>query len=555
MVGDVEGFEAAASESIAQIVYVASRSAQGGVVVPGDAARGNSTPRKWSWAEVGSLACRVADSLARHELQPGDRVAIVATNSLDWIVAELAVQILGCVLVPLHGSLAGPQLAWQIKHSGSRLLIAAGAAIVDKLGDLDAELQVVVLTPAGDPRIRQPLPLWSDLIAAGNEAAGHERWQKTLRTVTPTTLASIVYTSGTSGEPRGVMLTQRNLAENALGTLRAFHGSPDDCRLNALPFSHAFGRMSDLLVSIAGQTRLALARSRESLLADAQQVRPTLMVVVPLLLARLRQAAVAQFGAADQAALQKLLGGRLRGFICGGAALADDLRDYFTSQGTPVCEGYGLTEAAPVVSATDIRAVDQPNAAPRNSVGRLLPNLEARTADDGELLIRGPQVMAGYWQDEAATREVLRDGWLHTGDLGTVDPNRFLFLHGRKKEFIALASGKKIWPAAIESLFAGDPLIEQIMLVGEGEAALGALIVPRQREASDLNSAENRQHILNHLAVAQSAVSAHEQIRRVWLLPEPWTAEREELTPKLTLRRTVILRRYADDVRRMFAGE
>jgi long-chain acyl-CoA synthetase len=522
---------------------------RGGVILPQTAEQ-----QEFRWQEVAALAGRAADSLARRGIGPGDRVALAAANSLDWIVADFAIQMLGAVVVPLHVSLSGQQLAWQIAHSGSRLLILQGQMLGDKLaGTLSAEMPLISFEPAVDPRTKTPVPLWPDVVAAGSEDAGRDRWRATLAAIDRHTLASIVYTSGTSGEPRGVMQTQGNLAANALATCASFNGRSDDCRLNLLPFSHAFGRMSDLYVSLAGNTRLALARSRETMFADAQQVRPTLLVVVPLVLARLRQAAVAQFGASDPVAVQKLLGGQLRGFICGGAPLAAELHEYYAAQGTPVWEGYGLTEAGPVVSASN-EMVNRPH-----SVGRPIEHTAVQIAADGEILINGPQVMAGYWQDEVATRETLHTGWLHTGDLGSIDSDGFLFLHGRKKEFIALASGKKIWPAAIEERFAGDPLIEQIMLVGEGEPALGALIVPRQRDetesnTAELNSAQNQQRFLHHLALQQSGSAAHEQIRHVWLLAEPWTAEREELTPKLTLRRQTILRRYADCVRHLFAA-
>ena len=344
------------------------------------------------------------------------------------------------------------------------------------------------------------------------------------------------------------MLTHGNLAANARDVAEGFGYSSDDCRLNSLPFSHAYARMSDFYVSLYSGSHLALCRSRETLVADAQNVRPTLLVVVPLQLVRLRQAAETHFGVDDERAVQKLLGGRLRGFICGGAALAAEHHEYFIRQGTPVWEGYGLTEAAPVVALTAAGVVR------RNTVGRAVPGTELRLVEDGELLVKGPQVMAGYWQDPTATREVLCNGWLHTGDLATIDDDGFVSLQGRKKEFIALASGKKIWPALLESQFSSDTLIRQILIVGEAENSLGVLVVLHDdaKRTQPLNSSENRQQILQHIGDRLSAFAAHEQIRHVWLLAEPWTVEQEELTPKLTLRRQVILRRYADCVRRMY---
>ena len=453
------------------------------------------------WPEVIARACRAADGLARRGIRHGDCVALAAGNSLEWIVADFATHIVGGVLVPLHVGLNAEQLAWQVEHSGCRLVL-------------------------NEESLR-------DLKLHGSEDSGRAIWEETQRNVTPQTLASIVYTSGTSGEPKGVMLTQGNLAANASATVAAFQGRADDCRLNILPFSHAYGHMSDLYVSLCGDTQLVLGRGRDHLIADAQLAQPTLLVVVPLLLLRLKQAAISQFGEADKTAIHKLLGGRIRGFICGGARLADELFDWYAEQGTPVWEGYGLTETSPIVS------LSSEHASRRGSVGQLLPGTEAKIADDGELLIRGPQVMTGYWRDETSTREVLRDGWLRTGDLASLDQG-FLYLQGRKKEFIALSSGKKVWPAQIESRFADDSLIRQIMVVGEGEASLGALVVLRAA-AKDSHTVEQ---VTAHLAQQLSDRPAHEQIRQVLLVAEPWTVERGELTPKLTLRRQVILDRH-----------
>ncbi len=511
----------------------AERSA-GGLLI----ARGAGEPRSVNWRELAGLAYRRADALAKLGVARGDRVAVAAANSLEWIALDFGVQMVGGVLVPLATSLTGSQLAWQLAHCGCRLLVVGGADVAGKLkavaDKLDPQLKIVSLP----------------CLADGEEAVGRRIWERALESVQPNSLASIVYTSGTSGEPRGVMLTQGNLASNAQAIVAGFSGRADDCRLNVLPFSHAYGRMSDLFVSLAGDTRLALGAGRDSLIADAQLVRPTLLVVVPLLLSRLQHAAVARFGGDDAQAICKLLGGNVRGFICGGARLAADVHEYYARQGTPVWEGYGLTEAAPVVT------LSAPNSQRGDAVGRVVLGAELQIGEDGQLLVRGPQVMAGYWQDEIATQEAVQDGWLHTGDLARLDDDGFVYLQGRKKEFIALSSGKKVWPAAIEALFTGDELIEQIMVVGEGVAALGALVVRRGAiNERTLNSLANRQLMLEHLALRLSVHPAHEQIRHVWLLAEPWTAEREELTPKMTLRRAVILARHAESVRRMFAAD
>lgn len=507
---------------------------RGGLVVTGAA----GDWRTLAWRDVVERACQGADALARRGIGTGDRVAIAAANSLEWVLTDFATAMLGAVLVPLHASLSDEQLAWQVRHSGARLVIS-GAGHSQLLNAL-------------------PLPLteWQRALEQGNAATGRKHWQATQDSVTPDTLASIVYTSGTSGEPKGVMLTQGNLAANARAILDSFGQVENECRLNSLPFSHAYGRMSDLYVSLAGNTRLAICRGREMLVDDARAVQPTLLVVVPLLLARLKQATTAHFGPDDHDAVRKLLGGKVRGFVCGGAQLTDDLHEYFAARQTPVWEGYGLTEASPVVTLSSATANR------RGSVGRIIAG-EARIADDGELLIRGPHVTSGYWRDAPATLRTLSGSWLRTGDLATIDDEGFLVLQGRKKEFLVLTSGKKAWPSSLESRFAGDPVIEQIMVVGEGQDALGALVVfkpsffpgTNQIDSVELNSPTAHERMLNHLASKLRDCGAHEQIRRVHLLAKPWTAANDELTPKLTLRRSVIEQHHADCIRQMFCDD
>jgi long-chain acyl-CoA synthetase len=517
------------AETLAELLAGVERQNRGGLMVspPGQEAAW----REISWGEVIARACQAVDALAGLGLRAGDRLAIAAGNSLEWILADLAAAMAGLVLVPLHTSLSGEQLAWQVRHSGSRLLIGEEAALHK-------------VRAADEPRLGDLTMLsvseWAAAVSAASASQGRERWNRSRTTMAPDSLASLVYTSGTSGEPKGVILTQRNLAANAQAVVQRFGGLADEVRLNVLPFSHAYGRMSDLYVSLAGTTWLALARSRETLLADAVATRPTLLVVVPLLLSRLRQAALATFGPDDPTAVRKLLGGRVRGFVSGGARLETELAGYFAAQQTPVWEGYGLTEAAPVVTlSSDTLHRDE-------SVGQLALG-EARIASDGELLVRGPHVMAGYWQDAEATAQTVRDGWLHTGDLATIDDDGYVFLRGRNKDYLVLASGKKVWPQTIEAKFADDPLVEQIVVVGEGERHLGALVVPRQPA---IESAA----MLSHLASKLQSLAAHEQIKQVALLREPWTASRDELTPKMTLRRSVILQRYAEQIQHLFDG-
>jgi long-chain acyl-CoA synthetase len=347
------------------------------------------------------------------------------------------------------------------------------------------------------------------------------------------------------------MLTQRNLVSNAAATAEAHQRGPGDLQLCFLPLSHAFARTCDLYTWIVQGSQLALAESRETVLADCRRFRPTVINAVPYFYQRVYRQWRQQSGTIS---LRELLGGRVRECCCGGAPLSDDLSDAFEQQDVRLLPGYGLTEASPVV------AVSTPHQYKRGAVGRPIPGVQVCVADDGELLTRGPHVMAGLWRDEATTRQVIRDQWLHTGDLAHVDPQGFVTITGRKKELIVMAVGSKVVPTHVEQLLCRDPLIQQAMVVGDGRNCLAALIVPDRgrllAEISgehtpaadapsgchvvDLDSATVRQLYSQRITQQLSGVAHHQQVRHFRLLSRPFSAEHGELTPKMTLRRTVI---------------
>ena len=319
----------------------------------------------------------------------------------------------------------------------------------------------------------------------------------------PDDLATILYTSGTTGEPKGVMLTHGNLASNAMASLSLFDSQPGDLRLCWLPLSHIFARTSDLYSWLAGRSQMALAESREQILANCQALRPTVLCGVPYFFDKVRRYLEAElfapkgtvpFSAASintadsgkgdsprpdgqaPGKLIELLGGRMRFCTSGGAALPDATAEFFWQHGVKLVQGYGLTESSPVIT------VSPPSANRIGSVGQAIPGVEVRIAADGEILTRGPHVMRGYWNRPADTAAAIEGGWLHTGDLGRLDADGYLWITGRKKELIVTAGGKNIAPVQLESLLTEDPLIAQAVVIGEGRNYLAALIVP-DREA------------------------------------------------------------------------
>jgi long-chain acyl-CoA synthetase len=490
-----------------------------------------------TWRDVHSLVLRTAVALRDWGIEPGDRVAQWSENRLEWIVCDLALQWLAAVHVPLHANLPAEQAAIQILHSGATRVLVSGAAQLEKLRSVESQLPRGLACLAFDEcdgqlaghPVLQLASLVPPQLDPRNESELTDRAQSR---VASGTLATILYTSGTSGGPKGVMLTHGNLASNAAATWPATGERADDLKLAFLPLSHIFARTCDLYVWIACGNRLALAETRETVLDDCQRVRPTWINAVPYFYDKLCQLAGTEESAA--ARLRELLGGQIRSCQCGGAAVQQTTFDFFWQHGVPLFPGYGLTEASPVVS------VSAPDAVRWGAVGRPPAGVEVRLADDGEILTRGPHVMQGYWQDEAATTETIRDGWLYTGDLGAWDEHGLLQIRGRKKELIVTATGHKIQPGRLEMLLVQDPRIEQAFVTGDARGFPIALIVPQPLGAADDDhrlEPELRQRIDARLA----GLSPYEQIRRFAVLPRPLSMEHGELTPKASLRRAEIV--------------
>jgi long-chain acyl-CoA synthetase len=343
------------------------------------------------------------------------------------------------------------------------------------------------------------------------------------------------------------MLSHENIASNATAVCEAHAVSSDHTMLCILPLSHIYARTCDLYTWIVSGSKMVLAESRETLLRDCQLVRPTALNAVPFVYQRVMDGVCNSIAADKRAALRVAFGGRMETLFCGGAPAAPDVESWYADQGLPLLPGYGLTEASPVI------AVTTRHARRLGTVGQAIPGIENRIAPDGELLTRGPHVMLGYWQDEAATAEVIQNGWLHTGDLAEIDADGFLTIRGRKKELIVLSTGKKVSPTRVESLLTASPLIDQAAVFGEGRCGLIALIVPaacglarssEQVTTRDQITADITAEITHCLAHA-----AHEeQIHRFVLLDRPFSIERGELTAKMSLCRSVIARNFAAEL-------
>ena len=376
------------------------------------------------------------------------------------------------------------------------------------------------------------------------------------------TLATIMYTSGTTGNPKGVMLTHGNLLSNAAAMLQIAPHRPDDVVLNWLPFSHIYARTVDHYKNLLAGILTCLAESADTVVQNLADVQPTHLASVPRFYEKVYAGASSSEPAATKRNLSRIFGPRIDWMSSGGAPLPLAIALAYQQAGLILLQGYGLTESSPVIS---FNHKDKFKLA---TVGLPLPGVEVRIAADGEVMTRGPHVMRGYWNNPAATAEALRDGWLHTGDLGSLDDDGFLQITGRKKELLVMSTGKKVVPSYLEGLLLGDPCIDQAVIHGEGRSFLTALLVPNWDNVRHVLAGEGATlagdpqercgqeevvALLERRVRGQLAdVSRAEQVRKFVILPQPFTVAAEEMTVSLKLRRNVVLNKYARQLEALY---
>lgn len=513
-----------------------------------------------TWDELAADVARCARVLTACGVEAQQPVVQIAENRYEWLVMDLAIQHLRAIHVPIHPTLSGPQMAEQIRHCEAQVVCLStdeiAARLTDGLPDLPRVLHWwtydATSTALGDRAVQ---PLAPAMEQVGSTAEPQREPSRS------SDIATILYTSGTTGQPKGVMLTQENLASNTLAVLEAMQHRPDDVRLAILPLSHIFARTCDAYTWLAVGCELAQAENRTTVLDDCQAIRPTVLNAVPYFFERILKVLHDRQDTSAEA-LRALLGGRIEHCCSGGAALPGYVFDFFAQRGIPILQGYGLTESSPVISVSSTSVYR------RGAVGRPIPGIEVRLAEDGEILTRGPHVMAGYYKLPDETSSVLREGWLYTGDLGQFDSDGYLYITGRKKEMIITSAGKNVSPSHLETLLTADPLIHQVMLVGEQRPCLGALIVPDPDQLRAAIIARqipviSRETALAHPQVRQlyadvlrqrlATRAHHEQVPLFHLVPRAFSPEMDEVTTKLTLRRDVIAANFAAEIDAMYA--
>lgn len=528
----------------------------------------NGLYRDLSWSDYRRRADHAAAALIDRGIKPGDRVGILAENSVDWLTADIAVLATGAVDVPIHAPSAPAQVGYQLSHSGARAVIVGNQAQADKVLSVRETLpDLEFLISFGPVETRGLIDhvTWEGLIHAGwrQGTFGSGLVGKREERLTRDDLATIIYTSGTTGRPKGVMLTHGNLISNAEATYANNPLLPDDQLLSWLPYSHIYARTVDHYLAILAGVTAAIADSPETLVLNIAEIQPTWMTAVPRFYEKVWASVESLPQPTRDAALHRIFGPRIRQLTSGGAPLPKHLAEGYQAVGLPLYEGYGLTESSPVIS------FNSPSRLKIGSVGTAIPGVEIKIAEDGEILTKGPHVMKGYWKEKAATRAAIVDGWLHTGDVGQIDGDGFLTITDRKKDLIITSGGKNIAPSELERLLTRDPLIDQAVVFGDGRPFATALIVPNferlqaalgpghghwETEAELIVDKAARALVKEHVDRVMLEVSQPERVKAFLLLARPFQMESDELTSTMKVRRSFVLSKYKERLEVLYAN-
>lgn len=552
-----------------------------------------------TWREMRGEVARWQAALAGLELQRGDRVAIMLRNCPCWMMFDQAALSLGLVVVPLYTVDRPDNLAYIINDADVKALLFENAeqwqalrTVRDRLGGVRRFVSVDTVYDSSEPRLKTmaeflppAAPLQSALPCEMND------------------LASIVYTSGTTGKPKGAMLSHANMLTNAHACLGTFTVRGDDLFLSFLPLSHTFERTLGYYLPLMTGATVAFARSISLLSEDLQIIRPTILISVPRIYERMYAAIRAKLEESSLFArklfhlaaetgwarfeyaqgrgswkasfllwplLQKLvaqkildgLGGQLRVAVSGGAALAPEISRVFVGLGLPVVQGYGLTETGPVISGNRLK-----NNFP-DSVGLPVRDVQVRLDEQNVLLVKGPNVMLGYWNNPQATRDMIdADGWLNTGDVAHISETGHIYITGRVKDIIVMSNGEKVPPTDMELALLHDPLLDQVMVFGEAHPYLVALVVLNaevwQHIAQEigiradmpeaLTDSRVEAKVLRRIARNLRGFPGYAKVNRVLLLREPWSVDNGLMTPTLKIKRSEIAQQFAEQIRALYA--
>jgi long-chain acyl-CoA synthetase len=537
------------------------------------------------------------------KLAKQDRVALLSENRLEWVVADLAILSAGCITVPVYSTLPANQVEYILIDSEARAVFVSTEEQLNKVLSCRSNVPTLQHVISFDSECDAEGVITLDaLIARGEMIADIPPYHDLIATIGKYDWASIIYTSGTTGEPKGSILSHWNFLSNVNGALSVLKLGPEDSCLSFLPLSHVFERTAGYYVMLTAGATIAYAETMESVAENMVEVSPTVMCAVPRFYEKIYgrvmdaieqgsgtkrrlfhwaiktghtyveeklQGSVgfmtkSKRGVADALVFRKLkarTGGRIRFFVSGGAPLNPEINRFFHAAGIPVLEGYGLTETSPVIACNTFEDMKF------GTVGKPLPNVEVKIADDGEILVHGDLVMQGYYKKPDQTNEAIVDGWFHTGDIGNLDQDGFLSITDRKKDVIVTAGGKNVAPQAIENSLKNSKYIDEAIVIGNARKYVSAVIVPNFDSLHLFAEETNLPHESDEQLVRDPQIeelyareverlcasfATFEQIKRFALLDSPLTIESGELTPSLKVKRRIVEAKFKDQIEAMY---
>lgn len=556
----------------------------------------NGVYESLTYEQVFEHVMGVAHGLHRLGINAGDKVGIMAENCPEWTISDFAILALGAVVVPIYPTVPTQQATFILRNVDVTWVICGDTHHLHTIAqDFPKQLVGAVLISGDVPAdMEKPVHSFSEILALGRQIMGNDTGSTAIDfdAISPKELATIVHTSGTSGVPKGVMLSHRNITSNVQSALSVLSVQSTDISLSYLPLSHIFERTVGQFALLYSGATIAYAEGIESIRDNLLEVHPTILVTVPRLLEKVYAGLLQKLDSspalirtliqhdikktvahksfsgivAERLVFSKLregLGGRIRAVVSGGAGLAKDIAEFYIRAGIPVYEGYGMTESAPVIAANPF------GAARPGTVGKPLPGVSVRLDEDGELLVRGPNVMMGYYGQEDETLKTLTsDGWLKTGDLAEM-VDGYIRIVDRKKNILVLATGKNVAPFPIENAITLSPYIADAVLIGDGRKYVTCLVVPdfvaltdradewglsKDHPEAFVDARPVQLLLRDELRKSIAPFADFEQPKRAKLLPQPFSLSSGELTPTLKVRTKLILEKYKNEVEAMYEG-
>ena len=559
-----------------------------------------------NWRQLGQQIRSFAAGLIAFGLQPEQQAAILAPNCPEWAFADLAIMTVGARTVPIYHTEGVKTILHILADSEARVLFTHSSLLAGEIFARRQEcrsLETIILLE-GDAPEKEIISL-QEFLRRGNKI-DQQQVTQLLQDGDPEALATLVYTSGTTGIPKGAMLTHANILSNVESCIQLFEIGPEDECLSFLPLSHIFERMAGYYLMLHQGVSIAYAESIDTVPANLAEVKPTVVISVPRLYEKMYNRVLERvttgpwlkkqlfflailigrskvereqqglpptnlqtkllelFEKLVFSKIKERLGGRLRFFVSGGAPLVKGIAEFFLAAGIPIYEGYGLTESSPVI------AVNYPGRHRLGSVGPILANLQAEIAPDGELLVQGPSIFQGYWKQPDKTADNLKDGWLQTGDIGQIDSDGFLTITDRKKDIIVTSGGKNVAPQGLENELKADKYISNVMVCGDNRPYLTALIVPdfeSLQNYADYKKIDFLDHcdLVNHPQVldlirrridkVQTTLPSFRQVKRFTLLSRDFSGEKGEVTPTLKVKRNIVGERFAQVLEDLYRAE